>query len=76
MKYRTIFDSIIDISCYRKQKSILTFFLSNSSMNSVRKKQSTKKNFELETKKTNDKRKLDQTNTNTDNENLSLMKIL
>ena len=45
-------------------------------MDSVRKKQSTKESSELETEKTGDKKKLDQTDTNTDNENLSLMKIL
>ena len=76
MKYRIIFDSIIDISCYKKQKSILTFFLSNSSIDSMKKKQLTRKNFELKTKKTNNKKKFDQTNTNIDNENLFLMKIL
>ena len=76
MKYRTIFDSIIDISCYKKQRSILTFSLSSFSMDSVKKKQSTRENSELRTKKTDDKRKFDQADTNTDNENLSLMKIL
>ena len=76
MKYRIILDSIIDISCYRKQKSILTFFLSSSSIDSMKKKQSTKKNSKSETEKTNDKRKLDHANTNIDSENLSLMKIL
>ena len=76
VKYRTIFDSIIDISCYRKQKSILTSSLSNPSIDSMEKKQSTRKNSELRTEKTNNKRKLDQADTNIDSEDLLLMKIL
>ena len=54
----------------------MTFSLSSSSMDSVEKEQSTRKSSELETEKTDDKRKFDQTDTNIDSEDLSLMKTL